>query len=342
MVDERWSFETPRDEMLTRVVTRGRRIRMINRALIGAAVAGACVVGVAGFVIGFNGGGDNDASVAPAGVGYHACPESGVIGELGSGDRVFLTGTDESGGWVQLRSPQSESARVWIPAEAVDPDEAVDLPAATCAPGEFEMAMAGVTETTEPDDDEEVEGDDEGEEVEEVDGEEVEEPGVTTTTAAPGPTTTTAPGATPTTAPATTAPPTTQAPTTTQPPQPAPIIGQLSRSRNQIWDSWGGLGQCSVSTPQNATTSVISITTNHASGATMSWNSSPTGISGSKPMSPGAGGTYTATLGPFPQGTVANAGGGPVSLNVSVVATGPGGQSPTSSTNVTLYECTLF
>ncbi|MDZ7677512.1 MAG: hypothetical protein U5K29_03055 [Acidimicrobiales bacterium] len=338
-MSENWPAPTPRDEMLSRVVVRGRRIRMVNRLLIGVAAAAATAAGVAGLALGASGtvsfgGGPVGAAVAGDGVTYFACPNTGAVGELHDGDRVYLTGQDDSGDWVQVRSPLTSTSRVWIRGELVDPDEQIDLPVATCSDEVGELALVDPTVTTtttaEPVD----------EEPDEADG------STTTSTVAPTTTATTAPATTTTVAPppptTTTAPTTTTtsttttttAPTTTTTTAPAPVIGQISESPGTIRevDAIAPSTNCS-SNPTDPTTSTISLGATNASTATMSW--SVGGSSGSKSMTQQGQG-FSAVLGPFGESTIPS---GSATIQVTIEISGPGG-TDTAQTSVQLLHST--
>ena len=77
---------------------------------------------------------DEDTVVAAyAEASYFDCPSGSAQGVFVRGDRVYLVGRDESGGWVQVRSPRDTDQRVWISADQVSPDAVVDLPVSSCA-----------------------------------------------------------------------------------------------------------------------------------------------------------------------------------------------------------------
>ena len=120
-MSDKWPSPSPRDEVLSRVVTRGLRIRLINRvvavALAVSAVGAGVAVGCSG-ILPFG-------TAAPATGGslpYYLCPATGEAGEFHHGDRVLVTGVDASGNWLQVRDPAALERRVWVQREAVDPD----------------------------------------------------------------------------------------------------------------------------------------------------------------------------------------------------------------------------
>lgn len=314
---------------------------MVNRLLIGAAAAAATAAGAVGLALGASGtvsfgGGPVGAAVAGEGVTYFACPSTGAVGELHDGDRVYLTGQDDSGDWVQVRSPLVATSRVWIRGELVDPDEQIDLPIASCSDEVGELALADgaaatTTTTTEP-----------------VDKEpDPAEDTTTTTTVAPSTTTTTAPATTTptttpprttttTTAPITTTTTTTTPPTTTTTTIPAPVIGQISESPGSIRevDAIAPSTNCS-NNPNDPTTSTISLGAINASTATMSW--SVGGSSGSKSMTQQGQG-FSAVLGPFGESTIPP---GSATIQVTIEVSGPGG-TDTAQTSVQLLHCEPF
>lgn len=227
---------------------------MINRLLLGLAVGGVATVGAVGVGLGYS---DTVSLVAddapvPGSAGsltYFGCPNVGPMGELRDGDRVYLTGRDGSGGWVQVRSPEHRNERVWVRGEHVDPDSVVDLPAEDCSsePGEMALVDPDAPTTTTSS-------------VPETIAPETTEPSDDTPTTAP---TTTQPGQTTTTTapPATTTSTTTTTTTTTAPPV-APTFGSVQRSQPAIKEDFSD--NCANLT---AVTSTISTSVSHPSGA---------------------------------------------------------------------------
>lgn len=313
MSESTWPAPTPRDEMLARVVTRGRRIQMVNRILIGLAVAGVVTAGAVGVALGTSGAidlfddGAAPATVEAGAVEYRSCPDGAVLGRLRGGDRVFLTGRDESGAWMEVRSPVDQVERVWVRADVVDPDATVDLPVAGCDGEELTATGPGVVVTTSTTSTT-------------VEGEEPAPEETTTTTAAPGPTPTQPPGPGPTT-------PTTQPP----PPPPAPVIGTIGRSNTTIWERWADGSNYSCSQPSSST---ISVQVSGATSATVSWNIGPQPRSS---VMTRQGDYFFGQLGPFAETTL-SAPPSSTSITVTVTASGPGG-SAQRSTTVTLNDC---
>lgn len=122
-------------------------------AVLGVALAGGAV----GVVLQRSGAvdplGEDTVVAAYAEASYFDCPSGSAQGVFVRGDRVYLVGRDESGGWVQVRSPRDTDQRVWIAADQVSQDAVVDLPVETCAievePGETSTTTV-VTESTVP------------------------------------------------------------------------------------------------------------------------------------------------------------------------------------------------
>lgn len=288
MSEETWPSPTPRDEVLARVVARGRRIQMINRLMIAAAVATAATVAGVGVWLGASGAvdlvgddgaapavvappGDDGASSAAGGVAYFACPNVRELGELRGGDRVYLTGRDDSGEWVELRSPVDAGVAVWVRAEVVDPDGDADLPEVDCEI--TEMALGAPTTTPE---------------------ELPAETTTTTTQAEDEPTTSTTRPTQPTTPPTQpTTPTSTQI--TTPPDTTPPVISSLARTNPVIRTS----GEfCAPGIPQST---VVSATVSDASGvatvhARWSFTFAGETRSGEALMTGAGGNTYATTL----------------------------------------------
>lgn len=300
---------------------------MINRLLVAAAVAAAATVAGVGVWLGASGTislvGDRAGAEAPVlptssgTVSYVACPGEQPIGELRSGDRVFLTGRDASGEWVEVRAPEDVAIPVWVRAEVVDPDGDADLPEVDC---ELTEAALGATTTTTAPDEESVPDE------------------TTTTTVAedeePGdgePTPTTAP----TTAPPVTTPtsqPGPPPPTSTTQPPPPPVIGTINRSHTEIYEA-DPPGSCysALNAPVSA---LVSAAIPNATSATLSW--SIDGQPGSTSMQR-SGSTFSARFGEFGPSTVNST----VTVTVTVTATGPGG-TDTRSTSIRLHNCGLI
>lgn len=61
------------------------------------------------------------------------CPNGAIAGAVYAGDRVYVTGRDESGGWYEVRDPRNQARVLWVPEGAVDPDAVVDVPVRECS-----------------------------------------------------------------------------------------------------------------------------------------------------------------------------------------------------------------
>jgi hypothetical protein len=130
--------------------------------------AGLAVVGLGcGAALGFtvlDGSDDAAAGVGGERYGLYDCPDGAVVGEASPGDRVYVTGRDEEGGWLRIRDPRDSSAERWVPAAAVDADDAsrpdtlevvecaepIELVAATIAPSDTLPPDTTPQDTTAP------------------------------------------------------------------------------------------------------------------------------------------------------------------------------------------------
>lgn len=260
------------------VVTHGPGASRWGRGGAILGVAGVVAAAAAGFALGRSGGldlvGESAAISGPpdAVAPFSACPGGPPIGELHRGDRVFLTGRDEAGTWLELRSPAGASDRVWLQAEAVGPDSEVDgLPVHDCTTEGAQLAMAGETITTLPP---------------------TTVPGATTTTAGPSTTTTIA---------TTTSQPGTTTPTTSGDTAP-PSVTALQADVNEIYTNDGVCGPRPRSTPVEALVTDAS----EISSVELGWSFPGANgtVSGTKAMTL-SGGRYRAVFGPFPDGTLA-------------------------------------
>ncbi|MGK2949264.1 MAG: hypothetical protein ACSLFP_11860 [Acidimicrobiales bacterium] len=232
MPDQDWPSPTPRDEMLGRVVARGRHLVLINRLLIGLAALAVAASAAIGITLGVTGTvdvlADEPATVSLDRVALRHCPGGDTVGHLRRGDRVLLTGVDESGAWLELRSPYDASERLWIRDDLAVPDETIDdLPERGCGFDEYALTLpdgeqvVGTTSTTVPDESTTTTTGPDGE--------------TTTTRPRPGQTTSTTQGPGPTTP--TTTP--TTSPTTQPPDNTDPVIGELGRTNADI-NEWTG------------------------------------------------------------------------------------------------------
>ena len=96
---------------------------------LGVVVAG----GAAGVVLQRSGAvdpvGEDTVVAAYAEASFFDCPSGDALGVFVRGDRVYLVGRDDTGGWVQVRSPRDTDQRVWIAADQVAADAVIDLDA---------------------------------------------------------------------------------------------------------------------------------------------------------------------------------------------------------------------
>lgn len=276
---------------------------MINRILLGIAITAGVGAGAAGVALGYSGNGPfsstpaGSAPMSSQAAPYYLCPADGHLGRLSSGDRVYLTGIDESGVWVQLRAPGNPDDRVWVERRHVDPDRELELPTASCTSemAEFER-VDGTTTTTapEPDDDPEEPDGDTGQ----PDGD-AEEPPATTgstttsTTSTTSPSTTTSTTAPPTTT-STTSPPTTT--TTTAPDNQGPSISNLGRTAGLIRTASGEF--CPAGLPTSAQVSAHVTDPSNVAFVEARWSFWFGGAqrTGAVTMVPTGGGNYTGTI----------------------------------------------
>ena len=106
----------------------------VSRLLPVLGVAGLAVGGALGFTVL-----QPDDEESPAGVALelpqhslYDCPGGTLISSAYAGDRVYVTGRDESGGWLEIRDPRNEYLVRWVQADSVDPDALVDVPVHEC------------------------------------------------------------------------------------------------------------------------------------------------------------------------------------------------------------------
>ena len=106
----------------------------VSRLLPVLGVAGLAVGGALGFTVLQSTDEDSPAGVAlelPQ-HNLYDCPDGTLIGSAYAGDRVYVTGRDESGGWLEIRDPRNEYLVRWVQADSVDPDALVDVPVHEC------------------------------------------------------------------------------------------------------------------------------------------------------------------------------------------------------------------
>ncbi|HTH07760.1 MAG TPA: hypothetical protein VMS14_10790 [Ilumatobacteraceae bacterium] len=117
------------------------------------AVTGLVVGGALGFTV--LQPDDTAASEAPAvvvdGYALYDCPDGSPAGSARPGDRVWVTGRDDAGAWLQIRDPRDPARHRWVVASAVVPDDAtasVDaVPVASCDVTTV-LVVSGNTSTT--------------------------------------------------------------------------------------------------------------------------------------------------------------------------------------------------
>jgi len=266
----------------------------MQQGLVAAAVAGIVAVGGgvgyaigSGEVVDIGSGG----SVHPprAAATYHACPDAGPLGQLHRGDRVLLTGVDETGEWFELRSPIDLLDRVWVRASVVTPDAGAvtDLPERTCGVTDEELTLAELP-ADEPDDDEEGTED-------EAEGEEADE--TTTTAVEPG---------TPTTTPTAAQPPATTPPGQSSPtPPPADRTGPRIVAFTRGAPGLRVVGGEFCTEHWRPTSTEVSVQVADPSGVAsvvLAWAVPNVDGHIEVTMVRDGGSTYRATLGPFPGG----------------------------------------
>lgn len=125
-------------------VDEGAAGNLVALVLGGAAIAGL----VLGTALGLFGGIDfvsEPARVAGAATAsYYDCPDGAALGTVTRGDRVYITARDESGSWLQIRSPRAVEGRAWVRSSHVLPDDSVaTLPVVSC-----QVPVAAGVETT--------------------------------------------------------------------------------------------------------------------------------------------------------------------------------------------------
>ena len=76
------------------------------------------------------------------------CPGGAPTGIAYPGDRVYVTGRDDSGGWLEVRDPRNQGSTLWVPSVAVDPDNVIDVPVRSCNEPIELIAVDATTTTT--------------------------------------------------------------------------------------------------------------------------------------------------------------------------------------------------
>ena len=116
---------------------------------LGAAAAGLIVGGVLGAIGGIDLVREPSQVVRGATASYYDCPGGEPLGTVHSGDRVFLTGRDATGQWVEVRSPSDVRHRAWIHAAHVAPDDTVGgLPVVPCPASSPTVEVVPSSDTT--------------------------------------------------------------------------------------------------------------------------------------------------------------------------------------------------
>jgi len=339
-----WPALTPRDEMLSRVIHRGQHLRRLRLLAIGAATTVIAAGGVLGYRLGTSGAvdvlGEGTIDAGGVAVEYHDCPGTGPSGRFHRGDRVLITGRDEAGTWVEVRSPVDALDRVWIPAAVVTPDADLEVPVVddctlddgtTLELAGGEIVTTTTTDTTLPDE----------ESTTTTEGPTPSAPPATSPPPAPGPST-----------------PTPTAPPVTPPPAPAvdtspPSIGSITRQLAEIWEDHHVGDACAASSPLSTwVRAQISDPRSGVASASLSWTVRDNGGNvvrqGSMPMVRIAGtsssGTWEATIGPLTGDTLPGSSYYPGQISIQIVATNGDGvaSGPAIRTSfITLRDCTF-
>jgi hypothetical protein len=194
--------------------------------------------------------------------GLYDCPRGGEVGVAHAGDRLFVVGRSDDGGWLAVRAVDGGNIS-WLAAAALTADDDREVPTLTCT--ETTAMNTGTEQATTS-----------------TIGETTTTVDTSTTVATTVPATTTTPTTTPATVPPTappTAPPDTQQPSL-----------QASSNATEIFDSSGP--EC----VNEATLTAIATDNVGVTSVTATWS----GLPGSpKAFTKGAGNTWTATFGPF-------------------------------------------
>ncbi len=265
-------------------------MRGVRRSIwIGSAVGLVLSASTAGAVLGAVGVVDltheERITSLPAGaIDYFSCPGEDALGSFHGGDRVWATGRDTDVEWVAVRSPASLDTRVWVLAEALDPDDPIeDLPVTDCSPATTTTASSAPA------------------------------PAETTTTINGGGSSTTtdsaataATGTSSTTGSVTTSTPVSTttgsgSTTTTTPDDEAPDIAAVVAEPPRIWED----GPDCARLPREAAVAA-EVTDERSAVASVMLSWSVGGSEGSVPMEM-TGGGWTALVGAFAPGTIGSA-----------------------------------
>ena len=280
---------------------RGAVGNAVALVLGGTAGAGLLIGGLLGFLGGIDVVDEPAQTAAAATASFYDCPDGVSLGTVTRGDRVFITGQDDSGVWIQVRSPLAVSTRAWIRATHVLPDNSIDsFPVLSCHVPVEAVAATAVPETTTTSTAEE-----------------------TTTTSSSTTTTTIAPTTTTTTTVA------------------LPSVSGVSANPAPISESYFGQSTCNSNPGLPSVTTISASVSAPAGvqSVTMSWQVG--GLSGSSPMSQSGGqyqaslGPFDAEN----PDVVPQSGSLPITVTVTVID--DLGRSASSQTTVTLSDCTF-
>ncbi len=108
---------------------------------------------VAGGVLGFTALKPDDSNAVATQIqvqqySLYDCPGGAAAGIAYPGDRVYVTGRNEAGDWLELRDPRQQATSRWVPADAVDPDVVAGVPVRSCTQ-DVSLLAEGATTTTE-------------------------------------------------------------------------------------------------------------------------------------------------------------------------------------------------
>jgi len=281
-----------------------------------AAIIGSIVIGGAAIGIGleraelFSPIGEPQAAAGFNEVSYSLCPGVSELGTFHGGDRVFITGINDDGAWLEVRAPFDTDARVWVETDQIIEDSSLeDLPLVDC-----DLAVATGPEVSD-----------------------------TTTTTTAEPSTTTVGSTTTIAAPPTTdtteAPPTTE---TTEPPPPpppsddeGPRIDFFQADEDEIWEDGPSCAG------QQMTVQVGGVVVDDGSDVDAVWIDWEVGLSfGTAPALELAAHVYFAEIGPFPDSTITGADAS-ISLSLFAYDIHQNESSVTSDSLVVLRDCVI-
>lgn len=131
-------------------LTRGARARF-GRArsrtpwgLYGVVAAVALVIGAAlGYTLLAPQPETAGTAAVTAPLGLYDCPNGAVVGEVSPGDRVFVTGRDESGEWRRIRDPHDSLTERWVPIAALRLDRTDQSSATDAQVGDVPVVPCG-------------------------------------------------------------------------------------------------------------------------------------------------------------------------------------------------------